>query len=240
MKIATLGSWEGPDSDFATRGGEEAFYCAAKQIGNRIARKGHPLVVGVSRHKTADYNAVRGVLRVTKEEGAAKLEPGSIEVIRPSTDSARYEEFAQEKKYQVLFRFYEQGALSVNECKLMAVKRADVVLTLGGGEGTYLAGLAALVARKPLVPTPSFGGASSLLMQKAREFGEHQIVVQLEKLSAGPWTEFLLNTTLDVAGVNKLPKIMIVHGHSEDRLKLEKFLISLKPDALIDTSPLCQ
>ena len=57
---------------------------------------------------------------------------------------------------------------------MIAVQRADAIITIAGLEKTYLNGLAAIVSRKKLVPIGTFGGASEKLIEDIQKLGDAQ------------------------------------------------------------------
>jgi len=105
----------------------------------------------------------------------------------------------------------------------MAIRDADVVLTIGGGEETYQAGLAAIIAHKKLVPIASFGGASERLYEALETLSEPTERADLRTLN-NPWSNRVLETALRIAGIGRSLQLLIAHGHSDERYKLEVWL----------------
>jgi hypothetical protein len=105
----------------------------------------------------------------------------------------------------------------------MAIREADAVLTVAGMSGTYQTGLAAIVARKRVVPIASFGGASGRLVVALQALGDQAPPTDLRSLN-GPWSEYVLENAVRLAEIERPVHLLIVHGRSDDRYKLEVWL----------------
>jgi len=93
---------------------------------------------------------------------------------------------------------------------------------IGGVGGTYQAGLATIVAKKPLVPIGSFGGAAAKLLRSLHSLNV-PFTQELNVLN-GPWTSHVLATAIRLLGVDRQPRLLIIHGHDTDRLTLTEWL----------------
>jgi len=62
-----------------------------------------------------------------------------------------------------LFSFHAPTQARWAEAHLLSLREAEVVLAIAGMKGTYQAGLAAIVAKKKLIPVACFGGDSEKL-----------------------------------------------------------------------------
>jgi hypothetical protein len=144
-----------------------------------------------------------------------------IEVIRPADDSRSYYDVAAASP--ALFSFHSRTQKHWAEAHIMIIREADTVLTLGGMSGTYQAGLTAIVARKRLVPIASFGGASARLLQALETLGDQGAIGDLRALN-GPWGEHTLETALRLAEIERPTRLLLIHGRSDDRYKLEAWL----------------
>ena len=105
------------------------------------------------------------------------------------------------------------------------MRDADTVITIGGMDGTYQGGLAAIVARKNLVPVAAFGGASQKLSAILEASGEGQDLDALGQLNGG-WTRRSADIVMRLARVSVGKKILLIHGRSDDWYKLKDWLQS--------------
>ena len=92
--------------------------------------------------------------------------------------------------------------------QLISVREADAVLTIAGHRSTYVAGLASIVARKPVVPIASFGGASAQLFNDVSNLREVENVTDLEKLN-GPWTAHVRDAALRLLAAIESPRVFL-------------------------------
>jgi predicted nucleotide-binding protein/predicted Rossmann-fold nucleotide-binding protein len=217
MRIAVLGSWRSREAEWSFKHSHTEFAQACFELGRALARNGQRIVVGGSSDSTADAHVVRGFLA-----GIAGIQVRGplIRVFRPGYNRDAYHDEAI--NHPGLFAF----APSVEErwagAHLMQIREADAVLIIGGADGTYNAGLAALVAKKRLVPVGSFGGAAERLLGALHALHEPQADA-LEVLNA-PWTPMSANAAMDALAVGVKPTIIVIHGRSPDRFELLNFL----------------
>lgn len=216
MRVAILGSWREHVRQYRLREDRAQFSAACEEIGRELARRGQIAIVGGESENTADHHVVNGMIRVL----GGSAERPVIEVIRPEHDRSAYRSFAQ--KYPKLFSFPPRLNRAWGEAHLLQLKDADAVVTIGGMEGTYLAGLAAVVAKKTVVPIGSFGGGSEKLLPIVSE-DRKEIQSELNVL-AGPWTAVTLEMTIRLLGVNRQSRLLIIHGRSIDRYVLTEWL----------------
>jgi hypothetical protein len=194
----------------------EEFRAACEELGRELARREQTLIVGGQSKNTADWHVVNGVVSVRGNSG----ERHAIEVVRPEYDRDAYSELA--RQYPKLFSFPPRSSRNWGETHLWQIRTADAVITIGGGDGTYLAGVASIVAEKILVPIGCFGGASERLLGIMR--GERTTLLQELDVLNGPWTAHTLETAVRLLGVNRQPRLLIIHGHSVDRFILVDWL----------------
>jgi hypothetical protein len=218
MKISILGSWDETKRDWPTRGTFDEFKSACFEIGREFGKFRQPIVVAGDSESTADVHIVRGMLEQLK--GQHDLRP-LIEVMRSKKNPKAYEELA--KANPDLFSFHVQPEAKWAQLNLILLREADVVLTIGGTEGTYESGLAAIAARKKLVPVANFGGASAKLSAALEGIvapGQRDDIRSLN----GTWTSRSVGQVVKLAGVGAPPKVLIIHGHSADWKNLSEWL----------------
>lgn len=226
MRIAVLGSWRSDDqvqrtwrsreSSWQLRGTREEFIAACNELGKALARREQVVILGGQSSSTADAHITDGIVAVA---GASTRYP-LIEVVRPDEDKEAYKELAA--KYPRLFAFPPSMQQRWGDSHLVQIRDADSVLAIGGMGGTYQAGLAAIVAKKPLIPIGCFGGAAAKLLASL-----HALKVSFGKeLSTlnGPWTPHALQTAIDLLGIDRKPRLLLIHGRSTDRHILAEWL----------------
>ena len=216
MRIAVLGSWKSDRTEQMQRTQEE-FAAACEEIGRELARQNQVVVVGSESANTADLHVVRGMLSVI---AVSPDNSSRIEIIRAASEKQPFYEIAQ--KYPKHISYPPIVGDRWADAHLMQIKDADAVLTIGGLAGTYHAGLAAIVAKKILVPIGTFGGASKRLGSALLSEGTPS-KVDLATLG-NPWTSHVLDTAAGLLGIRQQPRILIVHGRSDDRYKLSEWL----------------
>ena len=210
MRVAVFGSWREGQKQLRTRGSYADFVSACAAIGKALAQRRQIAIVGGESPNTADTHVVTGIV---DEANASSIETELIEVIRPDDDSGAYEQLAS--AHPKLFIFHSRSWGRWAEAHLVALDQADTVLTIGGGGGTLHVGLAAIIARKPLVPIASFGGASTKLMQALEIRGAVADIPEYRALNR-PWTLDSADAVLRLLGVetakaagNNLPRVFI-------------------------------
>jgi hypothetical protein len=110
------------------------------------------------------------------------------------------------------------------------MRDADSVLVIGGTQTSYHAGIAAMVAGKPVVPVGSFGGAGLMLLDlletTSLQFSWLPTVRAELKALRGSWTRFRLSAVLRFLRVGDFPRLLLVHGRSADWKDLRQFLVA--------------
>lgn len=216
MRIAVLGSWRADNDRWRMRGTKPEFDAACDELGRELARRQQVVLVGGQSDNTADSHVVKGIITVA---GGSVQRP-LIEIVRPDDDSQSYQSLAA--RTPRLFSFPPSTQHHWGDVHLIQIRDADAVLIVGGMGGTYQAGLATIVAKKPLVPIGSFGGAAAKLLQSL-----HSLNVpfsnELNVLN-GPWTSHVLETVIRLLGVDRQPRLLLIHGRSPDRYILTEWL----------------
>lgn len=218
MRIAVLGSWRSGNDRWRMRGTKSEFDAACDELGRELARRQQVVIVGGQSESTADSHVVKGIITVV---GGSVQRP-LIEIVRPDDDSQSYQDLAAQ--HPKLFSFPPSTQHHWGDVHLIQIRDADAVLMVGGMGGTYQAGLASIVAKKTLIPIGSFGGAAAKLLQSL-----HSLNVpfsnELNVLN-GPWTSNVLETVIRLLGVDRQPRLLLIHGRSPDRYMLTEWLRS--------------
>jgi hypothetical protein len=223
MKVAVIGSWKTKEAQEWELKDRDSFANACRQIGNAIVRLGHTLVIGSESEGTADLYAVEGAVQAM---GGAKPDRTRIVILRPNDQSAPFDRLRDENPG--LFTTRISLDTTWNVTKLLQVNEADGVVVVGGADFSYQAGLAAAVCGKPLVPVGSFGGAAKKLINVlsiSRDSWSDRLPSRddLGELH-GPWNQFLLDKTTTLLGLSQQPRILIIHGRSDDKVVLKNYL----------------
>ncbi|HEX2078590.1 MAG TPA: TIR domain-containing protein [Longimicrobium sp.] len=217
MRIAVFGSWREADTEWAKRGTFEEFCEAAREIGRELARLGQTVILGGESRETIDLHVVEGVVEVAGDNPDA---PALIEVIKRSEASHPYSELA--RRYPHLFEFHYEKRGWWEGAHLIALQRASAAVTMGGGNGTFVVGLAALLCGKRVVPIGSFGGASERLLREAKSLAPSGRA-RLQKLNS-PWTPYILKVVMEACGASSQPRLLLIHGHGPGCDELESWL----------------
>ena len=222
MRIGVLGSWRPDSGEWKIQGTREQFESACSALGKELARRHQTIIVGADSPSTADYYIVRGFLEII---GGTRPPAPLIEVVRPNDShgvEGRKSYLSLAKTNPGVFRFHLSTQSRWTEAHLLTVREADCVLVMGGKKYSYRAGLAAIVAGKRLIPVGCFGGAASRLL---RDLAAVNPADPHDLLSLnGPWDDTVLGAVLRWAGIGRRPRIMLVHGHSDDRHELQSWL----------------
>lgn len=228
MKIAIFGSWSESRKRWGLRGTKEEFIEACEIIGRKIASYEHTIIVGSSSPNTADCYIVEGVI---KQLGDRNVKYPLINILRPSDELYPFNELA--KMYPGVFSSYLKVQSFWEGAHLIGIKEADAILTIGGGKGTYLAGLASIIAGKKIVPIGSFGGASERIRQVLENFAQEPEDKDNFRVLSAPWNEVVLNTAFKLLGITDFPRVLIIHGRSSDWLNVKEYLEKHIPNASV-------
>jgi hypothetical protein len=220
MRIAVIGSWRSSKEKEKWRlsATKAEFEAACHQIGRELARRQQVVIVNGESESTADCHVVRGIISVVGDSARRPL----IEVARLEDDSRSY--LSLGAQFPTLFSFPPSTQNRWGDAVLIQIRDADAVLIVGGMSGTYRAGLSAIVAKKPLVPIGSFGGAAAKILQSLHTLNA-PLSSELNTLN-GPWTSHVLDTVIRLLGVDRQPRLLVIHGRSSDRYVLTEWLRS--------------
>ena len=162
---------------------------------------------------------------VVQNRGLSKTPSPHITVFRRNDGKIIFAEYR--KKYPWLFSSVPGVDKTWEINHLFQVKECDALVVIGGAERAFPAGLTAAVAGKIVIPIGGFGGAGLKLGELFFSTRDSWLPGmptrdQLSRLRE-PWTDEVLKLALQLLNAG-LPKLMIVHGRSDDRLKLKNYL----------------
>ena len=219
MKIAIYGSWKEDNPPWQLFGKRQDFVDACSSIGKKLAQSTLSIVVGPDSEDTADYHITRNFAKIANPD-RSKVIVLSAKPKKPYSSLA--------KDYPKLFSFPlvkgKRGNVNTHLRNLKEV-RADVVLTVGGGRNTYLAGLAAIIAKKRVIPIPTFGGGSEQLLKDLCQLNPSSFTENISQLN-GPWIVTHPDLIIELVSTQKPLRILIIHGRSDDYKKLKDLLLN--------------
>lgn len=119
------------------------------------------------------------------------------------------------KQKSVAFEQVPQHA-GVTELKphLDAVESSDVVVLIGGGNGTYASGLSALRRRKLMIPIPVFGGSARDLCEIPEIDRVVDDRIRNLDLESSDWIVTLTGAIESVLA--RYPSVLIIHGRGDN------------------------
>jgi predicted nucleotide-binding protein len=190
-----------------------SFTEACRQLGTALVESAQ-IVVGSDRPTTADKHVVEAYL-----SGAWKKH--SIRVVSPKRDEAPFADLF--RKHPEAFLYVSGSESTWRLTRPQVVSEVDAMITIGGGDGTYQVGQEIKLARKRLVPVAAFGGASSRLLRELLTSGGARQRDLLERLN-NPWSRGLASDVMAVLGANEPSRVLLIHGHAQDRTILQDWL----------------
>jgi hypothetical protein len=215
MRIGITGSWRPKDREvWEFRSDFKTFKQACRQLGVALAQSEVEITVGSDSDSTADKHVVDGYL-------SHHSRPDSIRVLRPQNASDPFPELY--KQHPPAFVYLPGLSSTWRHTRQQFVADVDALVTVGGGDGTYQAALELRLTRKKLVPVGGFGGASARLLAELLHSGTLRQPKSFETLS-NPWTPHLAAHVVTILGANQPSKILLIHGHSGDRVVLNEWL----------------
>ena len=225
MKVTIVGGWSTNVSDHAgwdlrldDEPSRQAFAGACEMIGRRLAEKGHTVVVGSDEENSADYHVVQGFLAAFEARDAPEPRIRLIQGIEG--EGGLYPEARASERHGRLFQGIPSrlsGARPRAAEKILALNEADALIALGGLEATYVAGIAALAARKPVIPIASFGGAALQLWRALpllREVGDRR---DLDRLADEAWGPAVADAAFRFGGLDR-PRVFLGSSGRADAL----------------------
>ncbi len=187
MKVAVLGSFRKADISAWDLEYEDAFFDTCRHIGWALAKSGCSLVAPRSVNETNAEKYVCSGFKKVKTKG---------EIIDVSVSS---------------------GARTWASAHVLAAIHADAVILIGGTEGTYEAGRAAIELHKIVIPIPCFGGAARVIIQYIKKKNIRKPMADLMSVSPVDDTRWYPSITKTVTSLLSYPKFLLIHGRCRDR-----------------------
>jgi hypothetical protein len=220
MKITIVGGWSEDES--ANRqwnldvGDRTVFVEACRAVGARLAQRGHVIVVGNDAPYSADRHVVDGYL-----SAVVGSKPSEPRIIAIQGIHGGDNPFAKERlidRYAGVFggrNLSRQGPRPRAAEKIFSCKESDAMLAIGGLQDTYTAGIAALVADKPVVPLASWGGAALELWNSLNVFRDVRERAAFEKLADRVWTPDVLDAAFHFGNLDRAVVFVASSGKAE-------------------------
>ncbi|MGQ0649337.1 MAG: TIR domain-containing protein [Gemmatimonadaceae bacterium] len=202
---------------------------ACKDVGRRLAEKRHTVIVGSDEPNSADRHVVAGMLTALQDSDAPEPLIHLIQGIHGEGDLyAEQRQSERDHKFFTASNSRSPGQTPRAAEKILAVKDADALIAIGGLEATYVAGIAALVARKTVVPIASFHGAALQLWHAANFLGNGRDSDDFQRLSDEVWHADLLDAAFRFGGLDQ-PRVFLGSSGKarETALKLKECIESL-------------
>ena len=222
MRIVIFGSWKLEQKDnWRLFGKEVQFHKACQELGEKLVQEGHTIIAGSTCERTADYHFIQGALNAFS---VLKLDNHVVEIFRPNNIEQPYKELAKEHPNAFKYHDFPSGRWPISH--LLSLLESDSVIVVGGASYSYNACLAGLVAKKPIIPVSSFGGAS-LKISKEVENRFHTLYKNNKDLVGKlrtPWSEQHVKYVLDILSQLNSTKILLIHGRSNDWLLVKDFV----------------
>ena len=219
MRIAVFGSSRTASSiggDIKDVAGMEAF---CHRLGACLAAFPFAVLVGSDHPRTADRLVVEGLL------ASGPASETRIWVYRRAPHGLHppFADLAARSGDLFLFKLLPEERTSTAHLRIL--RDADLAIVIGGGGDSYTAGLAASIMGVRLIPVATFGGAGRLLWQQLSDQFESPIVKlplrsTWDRLAGHP-REIIEVIRREIAA---LPRLMIVHGRSNDHKLVEDIL----------------
>jgi predicted nucleotide-binding protein len=219
MKIAIFGSYRSSSPMGDDIGDSHALENFCFRLGSVLAGFRHTFIVETDAPHTADRLVVNGIL------ASGQAHPIDIRVYyQPAKRPDR--PFAKEvEANDGVFRFNPLPGARVSASYMHILRDADLAIVAGGGANSYAAGLAASLMGVRLIPVAAFGGAGRLLWQQLSD----QFDSRIAKLPLRhTWDNIAGTPESAIKAIQKeiasLPRLMIVHGRSSDRMVVDQIL----------------
>jgi hypothetical protein len=202
VKVAVFGSSYG-QKDIA------AFEAIGRAIGLAVAEAGHELIVTTGNEVSLDLQAAHGY-QAYAQHGAVR----PIQVYRPRT-VASVANLPGDLEFRV-----QEGTR--DECKPKAIRAADVVVLLGGGDATRKAAEGAVKFGRRLLPVGALGGAAAEFVATAS--GDvRDLAVRLRR----EWSDADFKSALSLLGSSgsdhgiapSKTKVFICYSHADEEIK---------------------
>jgi predicted nucleotide-binding protein len=213
MRVAVIGSWRKETIFFGWQLKNESYFqILCYRIGQRLAEKKHQLVVArTSREKN------NKIADIFVSDG---YKSKSRESVNPDGNHPESKVWAK--------------------AHISCVQESDAVIVIGGSDGTYIAGQTAIMLGKRLISIPFFGGAAEELCSDYRnKIDKGVLSVDLPPDSCSvsdDWIDDLIDKIM--LSLMTYPRVLVIHGRSEDKQILKKILKEVKYKINIHSDPI--
>lgn len=172
---------------------QSGLHAAADALGFAAAERGHTLLIGSESENTVDHHVKRGVDRLCRTFPDRQAR---VEIHRPDDGKAPFGSpgaanlHIHRQLYSVSTGAHARSDLNWVVAHVGALDGSDVLLLLGGGDGTELAARVAIERQWPVIPVAFFGGAASRIYDVlAYQLRRQPVVGRSLHLLNGPWRD---------------------------------------------------
>jgi len=223
MKVAVFGSWpaSGKNPEWQFFGNPQSFQIACRELGSALAAHGHTLIAESDNENVADRYVVDGyVQRAAAGVGTQPL----IQLAWPRGEQRPFESHAQ--SHPAWFDYHnvptpDPENSGWKSSHMRSLRLSEAVVTVAGMSGTYASGCAAILAKRPLAPVASFGGASARLLHDLNQESKDDGFASATSPLYSPWNPIVLDTALKLLAAPAATAgmaLFISHAHADREL----------------------
>lgn len=187
MKVAVLGSFRSNEIARWNLEYEKIFFDTCRHIGWSLAKAGCSLVAP----------------RLSDDTNAEKYACSGFNEART--------------KGEIIHVSVSSGTRTWASAHVLAAIRSDAVILLGGTEGTYEAGRAAIDLHKIVLPITRFGGAAREMMQYLKPKNVPKAILELSSMMPLVEKEWFNKISETILQELSYPRFLIIHGRCIDR-----------------------
>ena len=144
----------------------EKIMVASREVGAALATHHHTVIVGSDSDLDIDPYILEGTNTVLGEHKVTVYCTSQTRTRNPDSTKTPYAQKKSELKNLHISYHKENGPWEV--AGITAIRDADAVLLIGGGETTEMVGELAPILGKPVLPIPNFGGASDEIWSRLK------------------------------------------------------------------------
>ena len=189
MKILIVGSIRHLDN-------QEPIKAACREIGEALANHKHKILVGSDSSRTVDRYIVEGANKVHGPHDVMIYRPPGEGHDGPGDTKMPFADESDDLPNLRFSYYHETGPWTV--AHTAAMRDADGVLLIGGGEFTELIGQIAPILGKPLLPIPVFGGGANNTWERLANVYLHNFTQRERQCITLRWTT---SSALEVVSV---------------------------------------
>jgi hypothetical protein len=202
MRFLIMGSMQAE----MTNADKDEFAAACRQIGGKLAERGHTIIVSATETWTADLYIIEGADKIPGNHTVILLE--SIEKNDPQARAIYLSKGYKvdgdhpsdlSKFRNIAFQTEAVGGRWPGN-RIQAISKADAVILVGGRFGVATVGVSAPLLKIPVVALGSFAGtAKEVLEEVSYYYGQAGISVDDVRVLRSPWNTKSADTVVNIA-----------------------------------------